>query len=156
MPVFFFDSSGLVKRYRREQGTEWVRSHTASDAGNELYVALIAGAEVVAALMRQQRMGELSVDASERARSAFRYHYYHQYHVVAVTEAVIEDAMMLAEQHPLRGYDAVQLAAATHIRRVRTAVGLPAPIFVSADTNLNDCAVQEGFTVEDPNEHENE
>ena len=57
MAVFFFDSSGLVKRYRREQGTDWVRARTTPEAGNELYVALIAGAEVVSALMRQQWRG---------------------------------------------------------------------------------------------------
>jgi len=153
MAVFLFDSSGLVKRYRREPGTDWVRARTTPEAENELYVALIAGAEVVAALMRQQRRGELSIEASEAARSAFRHHYYHQYHVVAITEAVIEDAMELAERHPLRGYDAVQLAAATQIRRMRTAVGLSAPTFVSADTTLNGCAEEEGFAVEDPNEH---
>lgn len=61
--------------------------------------------------------------------------------------------MELAEQHSLRGYDSVQLAAAAQIRRMRTAVGLSGPVFVFADTTLNDCAVQEGFTVEDPNEH---
>lgn len=153
MSVFFFDSSGLVKRYRRESGTGWVRSRTDPEAENELYVALVAGAEVAAAIMRQQRRGELSVEASEAARSAFKHHYYHQYHVVAITKAVIEDAMELAEKHPLRGYDAVQLAAATQIRRMRTAVGLQAPTFVSADTELNDAATREEFTVEDPNEY---
>ena len=154
MAVFVFDSSALVKRYRQEQGTDWVRARTTPEAENELYVALIAGAEVVSALMRQQRRGELSVEASEAARSAFRHHYYHQYHVVAITEAVIEDAMELAERHPLRGYDAVQLAAATQIRRMRTAVGLSTPVFVSADITLNGCAEEEGFAVEDPNEHD--
>lgn len=36
---------------------------------------------------------------------------------------------------------------------MRRAVGLPDPIFVSADTDLNDCAAEEGLVVEDPNEH---
>ena len=153
MSVFFFDSSGLVKRYRREPGTDWVRSRTKPDAEHELYVALIAGAEVVAAITRQQRMDELSADNAESARSAFRYHYYHQYHVVALTEAVMEDAMGLAERHPLRGYDAVQLAAAIQIRRMRTAVGLSPPTFVSADQALNEVAREEEFSVENPNEY---
>lgn len=153
MATLFFDSSGLVKRYRREPGTEWIQSKTSPEAENEIYVSLIAGAEVVAAIMRQQRMDELSLEDSEAARTAFRFHYDHQYHVVALTEAVIEDAMSLAEQHPLRGYDAVQLAAATQIRRMRRVVGLEGPTFVSADTTLNEAAAHEGFTVENPNEH---
>ena len=152
MAALFFDSSGLVKRYRQEPGTEWVRSQTAPEAENEIYVALIAGAEVVAAIMRQQRMDELSPKDSEAARTAFRFHYDHQYHVVALTEAVIEEAMDLAEHHPLRGYDAVQLATATQIRRMRRVVGLNDPTFVSADATLNEAAAHEGFAAENPNE----
>jgi hypothetical protein len=61
--------------------------------------------------------------------------------------------MILAERHALRGYDAVQLAAALELQTVLTASGLPALTLVSADAELNAAAAAEGLTVEDPNLH---
>jgi hypothetical protein len=53
----------------------------------------------------------------------------------------------------LRGYDAVQLAAAIAANNERVLNGLSPLIVVSADGELNDAARAEGFTVEDPNSH---
>jgi uncharacterized protein len=61
--------------------------------------------------------------------------------------------MELAETHSLRGYDAVQLAAALMVHNMRQALGLPALELVSADRDLNDAATTEGLTVDNPNTH---
>ena len=61
--------------------------------------------------------------------------------------------MLLAETHALRGYDAVQLAAALEVYRERRRAGLPTPTFISADIGLNTAATAEGLTVDDPNTH---
>ena len=53
MAAYFFDSSAIVKRYVREVGTAWVRDITEPVAGHRLYVARIAGVEVVSVLTRQ-------------------------------------------------------------------------------------------------------
>ena len=45
MAVYFFDSSALVKRYVQETGTAWVVGVLDPTAGNDLYMARIAGAE---------------------------------------------------------------------------------------------------------------
>jgi hypothetical protein len=60
--------------------------------------------------------------------------------------------MALAESHAIRGYDAVQLAAAMEIAAASLATGTILTL-VSADTALNAAAVAEGLTVEDPNTH---
>ncbi len=44
--------------------------------------------------------------------------------------------MLLAEKHGLRGYDALQLAAGVEVDVRYLASGLPAVIFISADTEL--------------------
>jgi hypothetical protein len=62
-------------------------------------------------------------------------------------------AMALAHNHILRGYDAVQLAAAMEFSAERVNAGLPALVFVSADVALNAAAVAEGLAVDDPNTH---
>jgi hypothetical protein len=57
--------------------------------------------------------------------------------------------MIVAETYGLRAYDSVQLASALMLAsRVRTAL-----IFVSADVELNNVALAEGLTVENPNDH---
>ena len=61
--------------------------------------------------------------------------------------------MALAEKHALRGYDAVQLAAALEVQSQRIEDELPPPELISADTALNDAALLEGLKVDDPNNH---
>ena len=49
MAAYFFDSSAIVKRYVREAGTLWVMDVTNPAVGHRVYVAGIAGVEVVSA-----------------------------------------------------------------------------------------------------------
>ena len=153
MPAFYCDSSALVKCYRQEAGTAWMRQLTAPNSGNTIYIAQIAGVEVVAAITRQRRRGLLVPADAIAAIDAFRQDFQALYYRVALSEALIFDAMSLAEQHGLRGYDAVQLAAALQILRQRVAAGLTPQTFVSADAELNVAAAVEGFIVEDSNQH---
>jgi predicted nucleic acid-binding protein len=60
--------------------------------------------------------------------------------------------MDLAERHVLRGYDAVQLAAALKVHREYVAFGGSCTL-VSADAELNSAALAEGLSVENPNDH---
>ncbi|NOT59076.1 MAG: nucleic acid-binding protein, partial [Acidobacteria bacterium] len=55
--------------------------------------------------------------------------------------------------HALRGYDAVQLAAALEENDELMSFGLPALTLVSADAELNKAAQAEGLNVENPNNH---
>jgi predicted nucleic acid-binding protein len=72
---------------------------------------------------------------------------------VQILSPVILRAMNLAENHGLRGYDAVQLAVALQIQAERLNAGVTGFTFVSADQGLNNAAVAEGLTVDDPNLH---
>ncbi len=53
----------------------------------------------------------------------------------------------------LRAYDAVQLAAALEIRRQHQDAGFAPVTLISADQALNDAALAEGLTVDDPRSH---
>jgi hypothetical protein len=61
--------------------------------------------------------------------------------------------MALAQTHGLRGYDAVQLAAALEVNALCVASGLPTLTFVCADVELNAVATSEGLLVENPNNY---
>ena len=73
--------------------------------------------------------------------------------VVSLTEAIVDRAMAVAEARALRGYDAVQLAAALQVNAIYIGNGLPPLTFVSADNDLNTVAAAEGLAVENPNAH---
>jgi hypothetical protein len=151
--AYFFDSSAVVKRYVQEMGTAWVLSVMDPAAGHALYVARITGVEVVSALTRQTRSGAVAPEAAATALMQFRHDFTHQYRTVDITPSLITRAMGLAETHALRGYDAVQCAAALVVHTYRQALGMPLLTLVSADDALNTAAAAEGLLVDDPNAH---
>ena len=61
--------------------------------------------------------------------------------------------MDLAEARALRGYDAVQLATALELHRLRQEMSLPPLAFVSADGDLNEAAEAEGLLTDNPTAH---
>lgn len=153
MAIYFFDSSALVKRYVHETGSDWILALTEPAAGHSLYIARITAVEVVSALIRRQRDGSVSAIDAATAMADFRHDLSHQYRVIEITPTVITRAMQLAETHGLRGYDAVQLAAALIIQMMRETLGLSALELVSADRDLNNAAATEALTVNNPNSH---
>ncbi|HKQ53050.1 MAG TPA: type II toxin-antitoxin system VapC family toxin [Pyrinomonadaceae bacterium] len=153
MAVYFLDSSAIVKRYVEEAGTDWVIGITSPEKDDSIYVARITGAEVVSAIARRGRGGDISQDDVTRAMADFRHDFALAYHVLEITAALITRAMSLAESHALRGYDAVQLAAVLEVNDRCLDLAIPAPTLVSADKALNAAAEAEGLTVDDPNVH---
>jgi uncharacterized protein len=93
-----------------------------------------------------------AVDASA-AIAHLRRHLTNEYATINISLTVIDSAMALAETHALRGYDAVQLAAALELRADCLAIGIPAPTLISADADLNAAAIAEGLAADDPNTH---
>ncbi len=55
MAVHFLDSSALVKRYISEIGSAWVSGLFDPALGHEVFVAAVAGVEIVAAITRWSR-----------------------------------------------------------------------------------------------------
>ena len=152
MSHYYFDSSALVKRYVIETGTDWVNNLYA-DSDQTIYLARVSGAEVIAALFRRVRMGDLLPVDADRVATQFKADFRARYQVVEVTAKVVDSAMALAEQYILRGYDAIQLAAALELNLVRTSLSLSPITFVCADNQLNEVARTVGIQIENPNDH---
>jgi predicted nucleic acid-binding protein len=151
--VYFFDSSALVKRYVREAGTIWVVGITDLTAGNQIYIARITGVEVISALTRRARSGSPSAANATAAIAQFRHDLHNNFLATDITASLIANSMQLAETHALRGYDAVQLAAALDVQAYWLALGMSGLTLVSADIALNAAAIAEGLAVDDPNAH---
>lgn len=164
MAIYFFDSSGLVKRYVAEIGTAWVQGLTDPSAGNGIYIAQITGVEVIAAINKRSSGGAPTTSKTDAAKAIaeFRLDYANQYNPIEITDQVIASAMTLAETHVLRGYDAVQLAAAVAINSqlvaANAALGTAAPVgpvltMICSDIDLKAAATAEGLTIDDPLSH---
>jgi uncharacterized protein len=153
MAVYFLDSSALVKRYLNETGSKWVLDLFNPALDNEIFVAAIAGVEIVAAITRRGRGGSISIADASLVCRQFRNDLQMNYQIVEITEDIINSGMNLAETRGLRGYDAVQLAAGYAVNTICIASGLSPVIFVSADDELNVAAVSEGLLVENPNSY---
>ncbi len=153
MAVYIFDSSAVVKRYVSETGTAWVLRLADPRANNHIHLARITGVEVIAAITRRNRQGSLSASDAAAAIADFRYDFGAAYRIVEITPGLIASAMLLAETYALKGYDAVQLAAALEVNAHTISLGLPAITLVSADGGLNRAAVTSGLTTDDPNGH---
>ncbi len=153
MPVYFFESSAMVKRFASERGGKFVLDLLRPSARNRFYAARIAEVEVCAALVRRQRDKTLPADQAAKGLRRLRRDFPRRFTHTAIGEIVIVEALRLVETYGLRGYDAVQLSAAIQANGERLSQGMAALILVSADTEINNAAQAEGLTIENPNNH---
>jgi predicted nucleic acid-binding protein len=153
MAAYFIDSSALAKRYVSETGTPWMQALTDPASGNILYVARITLVELVAAISRRRKNGDLTPADAAAALSDVRADFASDYQVIEVTAALVAQAEALADRQSLRGYDAVHLAAAIQVNDAYAAAGQTAVTLISADLELNAAAAAEGLGVDDPNTH---
>lgn len=147
------DSSCLVKRYVNEIGSQWVLSITDPVAGNEIYTVRITGVEVISAVSRRKREGTIVATDAAMVIATLKNDLLNEYQIIEVTDQLVNRAMTLAETYGLRGFDAVQLAAACEVQALCIASGIPPLFFLSADKGLNAAATAEGLLVDDPNTH---
>lgn len=153
MPIYYFDSSATVKKYVTETGTGWVLNLFKQPNKNLVYVAQITGVEVVSAISRRFRAGNLTQKAAQNSIACFKKDFQNRLRILRLTDRVVSEAMRLSEDYGLRGYDAVQLAIALELGNRLTSNNLSSIIFVSADENLNQAAQSKGLSVENPNNH---
>ncbi len=151
MVVYFFDSSALVKQYRDEPGSAWVQRVLSQFPLT--VIAEITIVEVTSALARRWRMGEITAEEYQFAKRVFlqdvRWH-----RVISARRSTIARAIDLINRHPLRAYDALQLATALEVADIVGAEGSTLT-FVSADVRLCAAAAQEGLATVNPNEMTN-
>ncbi len=107
--ILYLDTSALIKRYIREDGSDEVEKRVQKAA--VIGSATITRAEVAAAFAKAVRIGLIKRETAQRDLETFRQDWA-DYERLDVNEVVVARADALAWQHGLRGYDAVQLATA--------------------------------------------
>ena len=151
MTTYYLDTSALSKRYVQETGTAWVRALADPIAGHTLLTARITMVEIYSALARRRREGSVPAADCDIAAQAFTAHSATEYEFVELDLGVVDLARDLLERHPLRAYDAVQLASALVANQALQAAHLAPLIFLSADDRLNAAATAKGLMVDNPN-----
>ena len=150
MAFYYADSSVLVKRHAAEVGSAWVVQLTDPRTQNLIFTARIAIVEIFSALNRKVRQGDLAVADYTRIAPDVQAVCATEYRLIEVTADVVAHACVLVEQRPLKGYDAVHLAAALLANDTLRAAGLPPLTFLSADGTLLRAAQVKGLAVDDP------
>ena len=148
MAIYFHDTSALVKRYVQEVGTAWLQALTSPQTSDIHIIARITKPELVAAVSRRERGGNLAAHHAATALQDFDYDFVNQYQIAEITPMLLDRAAVLARTHRLRGYDAVQLVVALEAWSI-----IPTLTLISADSELNAAATVEGMTVDNPNAH---
>ena len=151
--VYFLDSSVLVKRYVAEVGTSWIQRLADPTSRNQLIIARITQVEVAGALARRERERFLDSDAISQALDTLRYDLDTQYQVVELDPGVAEAAAQLVRVHPLRAYDAVQLASAQQVYAVFSQDANAPFTFLTADDRLLSVAESVGLPADNPNRY---
>ena len=137
--TLYLDTSALVKLYVSEQGSAAV--HAWTSAASLVATARITYAEARAAIAQTRRLGGLTPAELRRAVAELDAGWTGLLRI-DISEALVTRAGRLAEEHGLRGYDAVQLASALDARPVTGDY-----LFASFDDALNTAAVREGLSL---------
>lgn len=127
------------------------------DTGYTIALSQATLVEAVATICRKAReqspVQRITEEERDKLIALFRKHARNQYHIINVTASLYTQAGNLCRIHPLRAYDALQLACALAARNRLIDSGQSAPVFVSADDKLLEIARAEGFVVDNPNHH---
>ncbi|MEO7911181.1 MAG: type II toxin-antitoxin system VapC family toxin [Roseiflexaceae bacterium] len=153
MPSFYADSSVLIKRHIREVGTDWVQALADPAIGNAITTARVSIVEVWSALNRRAREGNLAPSDYTRSTVDFAALSATEYTLIDLTAGIATRAQALLERHPLRAYDAVQLASALFANDLLIAMEQPALTFLCADDRLLNAAQAEGLAIDNPNSY---
>lgn len=149
MTNYFFDASALIKRYIVEVGTIWTIAATSAASGNSVVLVEVTLVEVAAALAARQRASRgITVVQRNQVLSRFLQDCASYFLLIPANRAVVDLGVELAQRHRLRGYDAVQLAAALLANQAQAATIRAALVFVSADNDLLLAAQAEGLTTD--------
>jgi predicted nucleic acid-binding protein len=152
VPIYYLDTSALVKLYVEEAGTDVVLSLADDLDANRLAILDIARVEFRSAVRRRERLTDIPAPQAFQILSRFDEDLSSVFLTQPCSAGVVEEANRLLDQHILRAYDAIQLAGAIVLRSVAT----QQTVFVCSDKQLVQAAKVEGIDVIDPEAREAE
>ena len=146
MASVYLDTSALIKLCIEEEGTAALLDLTKALGGGRIIILDLSLIEARSAIRRRERESDISGPDADRILRQIDEDRSSSYLVQPSSSAMIEEAARLLDSHPLRAYDALQLAGCLTVRH-----GAPAPLtFVCADSRLCQTADFEELAILNP------
>lgn len=149
--ILYLDTSALVKNYVIEPGSTWLRQ-LIGDETNDIFLANLSIAEVGAALAILVRNKQIARRQGDIELDRFFADVETRFSLVDITTEIVYRAAALCQQHPLKGYDAVQLATALSLAKALQSLARSL-VFICGDQQLLTAAENEGLVTDDPFDH---
>ena len=146
MASHFLGTSALVKIYIQEEGSLKMLRLVESQDAAQFIILDVALVEFRSAIRRRERQGDIRAPDADRVLKQIEENASSFYLMQPSNSAVMEEASRLLDSHPLKAYDAIQLAGCLV---ARTGV-VPPLYFVCADDRLCEAAAYEGLNVINP------
>ena len=146
MASVYLDTSALLKLYIEEDGADRVTRVMEDAEDGQVVILDLTKVEARSAVRRREREGDIAAGDADRVLRQIEDDASSNFLVQPSTSAVIEEAARLIDRHPLRAYDALQLAGCLVVRE-----GMPEPVtFICADARLCKVATNEGLATLNP------
>jgi uncharacterized protein len=150
MTAYFIDTSALVKRYVIEKGSAQVEQIISPSSGKRIFIAQITAVELISGLARRVRELSLPLRSMRARRLLVERHTAREYIQIPLSDVISTQAKDLLEAHPLRAFDAIQLATALFVEQNLVAAGQASLLFICSDQRLLAAASAVGLGVEEP------
>lgn len=140
--ALYLDTSALIKLYVEEAGAD--RVEAAVEGAQVIATSVVAYPEARAALARRHREEDFTASEYRELVSELDATW-EGYERLGLTEGLAREAGELAEEHALRGFDAVHLASALRLRQ-----RFPRSAFLAFDERLSSAAKRASLPVPGP------
>lgn len=154
--MLYLDSSALVKKYVREQGSNEIQARLAAQSGADAipFTSILTYAEILAVFARRSNDGTLKVREAAHARNEFEGDWAVGLAPIPLDSGVLLIVRALLSRIALKGSDAIHLASAIWLRdmvRTGTSSGQPSRlVFATSDAQLAKAALEHGLEVFNP------
>jgi len=146
--ILYLESSALMKKYKREMGTELLYELFSAKADTETFVtSRLTFMETNMVLARNLKGKQLSLAMYYQMVDRIGRDFQDYIITMPMDNALVEEAMQLLPDYPLRAADALHFATA---RRAAAIVGDQSYYVVSSDRDLNDACVAYNLMVLNP------
>ncbi|PUA31203.1 MAG: hypothetical protein B9J98_07335 [Candidatus Terraquivivens tikiterensis] len=152
MANFYFDTSAIVKRYRKEVGSG-VLDKIFELKGHAFTISFWCILEFTVVFSTRMRRGALSRKAFNAVVSHFLKDVLERFAIISVNDELIALATPLAVRHALPSADCLQLASAISLKKALEPIK-EEPILICSDKDLCKAAEREGIKCIDPEEED--
>jgi len=146
LPLYYLETSALVKLYVREPGTDRLL-RLAANSENRFAVLALSQVELRSAVRRRERTGDIAAGAATLILDRFQQHLETRFIRQTLTDSVLDGASEMIDRYALRAYDAIQLAGCLALK---TTTDGESPTFVCSDQQLLEAARSELLPTLDP------